>query len=299
MSYFVRITNRVVGPFDEVQLLEMKSRGKISSLTEISENNRSDWQRAESFPFLYETVRSNEPDHPAGSNTSNTYSLSSPPAYGTADWFYSMNGTEGHGPVTAATIEQMLWSQQLNGNSFVWQQGQNARLIRNEQRFSHLGDSTNSVPAENTGSLENIGAKIFRRVAASLDSTSDSASALSRHTFICLAAFPFTGAAGIHDFYAKRDGLGAVHIVCLVPWIFLLLFVAISTILGSLGIHVNVDWFDSFSPGMHSPNIHGIERTGNLVLLCFIVLPFVSYVMAMTEIVVVTKDGRNRELKRS
>ena len=52
MSYFVRISGKIFGPFDETQLLEMKSKGKISRMTEVSENKR-DWQPAETLMFLY------------------------------------------------------------------------------------------------------------------------------------------------------------------------------------------------------------------------------------------------------
>ena len=52
MSYFVRISGNVFGPYDESQLLEMKSKGKIARITEISENE-CDWRAAETFDFLY------------------------------------------------------------------------------------------------------------------------------------------------------------------------------------------------------------------------------------------------------
>ena len=146
MAYFVRIKSRVFGPFNETQLLEMKSKGKITRSTEISEN-KSDWQAAELFHTLYEpasgvvpSVSANEP----------------------ADWFYSVNGTEGYGPVTATAIEQMLRSGQLHNNCYIWQQGQNARFIKNELRFSHPDDrSTVVVEREGTfGKNPNIGGKI-------------------------------------------------------------------------------------------------------------------------------------------
>ena len=121
MSYFVRIKGRAFGPFDEPQLLEMKSQGRISRTTEISEN-RIDWQAAESLTFMF-------PQEPANAGQS---SPNEP-----ADWFYSLNGKEGYGPVTATAIEQMLRSGQLNDNSYVWQQGQNARFIKSEPRFSN------------------------------------------------------------------------------------------------------------------------------------------------------------------
>ena len=150
MSYFVRIKSRVFGPFDESQLLEMKSKGKITRVTEISDN-KSDWQTAESFTFLYEP----EPAYVAPS-------VSQPSAHEPADWFYSINGTEGYGPVTAMAIGQMLRSGQLSDNSYVWQQGQNARLIKKEPRFSSPLGGSSAAPssAVYTGDMANIGGEI-------------------------------------------------------------------------------------------------------------------------------------------
>ena len=151
MSYFVRIKSRVFGPFDESQLLEMKSKGKITRLTEISENKR-DWQGAESYPFLYESTHS-------------APSPSQPSADDPADWFYSVNGTEGYGPVTATAIEQMLRSGSLSNNSYVWQQGDNARLVKNEPRFSAPSSSTTTrstslTPVDHAENTANLGGEI-------------------------------------------------------------------------------------------------------------------------------------------
>jgi len=52
MSYFTRINGQVFGPYDQSQLLVMRSKGKIARTTEISENKR-DWKAAETFTFLY------------------------------------------------------------------------------------------------------------------------------------------------------------------------------------------------------------------------------------------------------
>jgi len=151
MAYFVRIKGKAFGPFDELQLLEMKSKGKITKSTEVSLNSKDDWQSAETFPFLFE---------PAQVTHSAPQSFSNEPA----DWFYSLNGTEGYGPVTGAAIEQMLQSGQLARDSYVWQQGQNARLVKNEPRFSGGGSvPQSSAPIGNTGhtgNTANIGGEI-------------------------------------------------------------------------------------------------------------------------------------------
>ena len=147
MSYFVRIKSRVFGPFDESQLLEMKSKGKITRMTEVSEN-KSDWHSAEAFTFLFESTPSGHPAPQPSANES-------------ADWFYSVNGTEGYGPVTATAIEQMLRSGSLSNNSYVWQQDENARLIKNEPRFSPpASTSTSLTPVDNTNNTAYIGGEI-------------------------------------------------------------------------------------------------------------------------------------------
>ena len=125
MSYFVRIKGKIFGPFEESQLLEMKSKGKITHRTEVSENNQRDWQSADTFTFLFEPVQKASPEPPQ------------PTAAAITDgWFYSTNGKEGHGPVAATEIEQMLQSGQLDGKSYVWQQGKTAGLIKNEPFFA-------------------------------------------------------------------------------------------------------------------------------------------------------------------
>ena len=150
MAYFVRIKSRVFGPFDEPQLLEMKSKGKITRVTEVSENKYA-WQAAETLTFLYEPVQT-PPQTPTA--------WASPEP---AEWFYSINGTEGYGPITATAIEQMLQSGQLSGNSYVWQQGQNARFIKSEPRFSGTGGTPmipSSVTSTTRSDTPNIGGEI-------------------------------------------------------------------------------------------------------------------------------------------
>ncbi|MDR0328831.1 MAG: DUF4339 domain-containing protein [Planctomycetaceae bacterium] len=159
---YIRITGRVFGPFDESQLLEMKAKGRVTRTTEMSDN-RSDWQLAESFEWLFPSRQTSSPSSPSSSSANEP-----------ADWFYSLNGTEGFGPVTAAAIEQMLQSGQLSGNSYVWQQGQNARFVKNEPRFSNPGASSSTSPRPgegdgDTGTSEPVDTGgMLRHLAASL-----------------------------------------------------------------------------------------------------------------------------------
>ena len=100
---------------------------------------------------------------------------------------------------------------------------------------------------------------------------------------------------GIHDFYAKRNRHGITHVACLGPWIFMIFFVAISSVLGSLGVHVRIDWFDSIT----APNsLSSVERAGSFVIFLFLVLPLASWVMALVDIINITKDGLGREMER-
>ena len=122
MAYYIRFKGKPIGPYEESQLLEMKSKGKLARTTEISED-KVDWHNAEEFDFLgFQRGESGTPSE-----------------YEPADWFYSENGKDGYGPVTATTIREKLQSGQLSGNSYVWQQGQNARFIKDESFFSGTG----------------------------------------------------------------------------------------------------------------------------------------------------------------
>ena len=168
MPYFVRIRGKAFGPFDDKQLEDMKTQGKLGKATEISEN-KVDWQPAETLEFLFPPSQQQSSGPPMDFSPSSGGQVypSGGQVYGTqtpqeqADWYYSLNGTEGYGPLTAGTIEQMLRLGQLNANSYVWQQGQNARFIKNEPRFSGSGGGTLSrAPVENTGDMADIGGEI-------------------------------------------------------------------------------------------------------------------------------------------
>jgi uncharacterized membrane protein YhaH (DUF805 family) len=144
MQHYIRIRGKVFGPFGEDQLKEMKTKGKLSRTSEVSEN-KVDWFPAENLEFLFPPMPASSQPAPSqttssGASTSNP----SPVNSGTANvvpsepaiWFYSVNGTEGFGPVTQTTIVQMVQSGTLRGESLVWQQGQSAQQIRTVQIFA-------------------------------------------------------------------------------------------------------------------------------------------------------------------
>jgi hypothetical protein len=140
---------------------------------------------------------------------------------------------------------------------------------------------------------EKVGAFVQKVVDSFNVSEPESIPLLSRHTFVFLAIS--AGTFGVHDFYAKRNGQGAIHIACWVPWL-VMLFSATSTILlRVLGVEVEIHWFDWVQS--HS-SLENAEWTVYCSLLFFVVIPIASHVMAMFEIVLVTKDGTGREFER-
>ena len=159
MTYFIRIRGKAFGPFSEEQFKDMKANGKLSKTTEVSEN-KTDWQLAETLEFLYPPPPSPSHQSSSGSSTSSAaYGVQTPsqPAQEPADWYYSLDGADGYGPITVASIEQMLRSKQLSGNSYVWRQGENARLVKNEPRFAGSSIRTSTV---NTEDMADIGGEI-------------------------------------------------------------------------------------------------------------------------------------------
>jgi chaperonin cofactor prefoldin len=125
MQYYIKINDKAFGSFDENELIEMKTKGKLCRTSEISEN-RSDWFPATELEFLFPAQSvlptKNEVTHqPASSEPS--------------DWFYTVNGQEGFGPVTASAIRQMILSGTLRAESLVWQPEQNAQPISSIQEF--------------------------------------------------------------------------------------------------------------------------------------------------------------------
>lgn len=135
MTYFVRIRGKAFGPFDEERLKEMKSKGKLGKATEVSEN-KIDWQPAGDLDFLFPSALP-----PALPDLAATQAGLEP-----ADWFYSVNGTDGYGPVTRAIVVQMLQAGTLQGESLVWKQGQNARALKTEPAFSGTGGAGSNFP---------------------------------------------------------------------------------------------------------------------------------------------------------
>ncbi|MDR2441363.1 MAG: DUF805 domain-containing protein [Planctomycetaceae bacterium] len=125
MSYYIQIRNKAFGPFNTEQLLEMKDNGKLGRLTYISEN-KIDWFTAENLEFLFSVpLQATQQNHTAlhTSHTEQTESVTPEPV----NWFYSLNGINGYGPVTVSAITQMLKSGTLNAKSIVWQEGQNEK----------------------------------------------------------------------------------------------------------------------------------------------------------------------------
>jgi hypothetical protein len=145
MAYYIRLRGKSFGPFTEEQLQEMKNNGKLGKTSEISEN-KTDWLSASEIAFLFPTSMlqsaSQEGLQTTTGNIATTSLLHSEPA----EWFYSINGTEGYGPVTLSAIRQMIQSKSLIAESLVWQQGQNAQEIQYVPTFAgYFNSSSNAL----------------------------------------------------------------------------------------------------------------------------------------------------------
>jgi len=112
---------------------------------------------------------------------------------------------------------------------------------------------------------------------------------LSRFTYIFLAVF--VGIFGIHNFYAKRNMLGAIHVAFLAPWMIFLVFLASSSFLAGLGFPVGIDWLSAMS-------LENMRRSFGWMIFFFVVLPTISELIAMAQIVCITSDGIGREFER-
>lgn len=238
MPYYVRIRGKAFGPFDEEQLKEMKSKGKLGRTTEISEN-KVEWQTAENVSFLF------TPSATLGlsSSAANPFQSQSFSASEPADWFYSVNGAEGYGPVTRSAILQMLQAGTLQGESLVWQQGQNAQRLNTVQAFS--GQAMPSPPTAYPPQLHQPSypqqqqqqpqqqftpggnlfcsacgnsvvptAHICPQCGSPINRSGlfSSAGQKSRMTYILLALFLF-GTFGSHNFYAGRTGPAVAQLI--------------------------------------------------------------------------------------
>ena len=253
MAYFIRTKGKIFGPFDESQLLEMQAKGKLSRMTEISANNKNNWQSAEAFPFLNKPVQAAVPEPlppplplppPSASASAST----------PAGWFYSLNGKEGYGPVTVTEIDRMIRSGQLNGKSYVWQQGENAGFIKDEPLFSGLisgtthstqdsHPSTSPVSVDYTGNTAGHGsgfqqfqppvatglfchacgnpvlitAQICPRcgspVARLNASGTGATNSVQKERLVYVFLALIFGAFGVHNFYANRLSIAVIQLV--------------------------------------------------------------------------------------
>ncbi|MDR2757098.1 MAG: GYF domain-containing protein [Planctomycetaceae bacterium] len=238
MQYYIKIRDKAFGPFDEEQLLEMKTKGKFCKTTEVSED-KTGWVTAENLEFLFPT----SPPQPTSPETYNVTLLqrdismknidsSVPPEL--AIWFYSVNGTEGFGPVTHTTIVQMIQAGTLRGESLIWQQGQNAQQIRAVQTFTEYFSSSTmpssyqqqtgfqpenaslfcsscGQPVVQTAQIcPRCGSPIIRHNNISTMFTGQGTK--SRLIYILLALF-FFGTFGSHNFYAERTKQATIQLV--------------------------------------------------------------------------------------
>jgi S1-C subfamily serine protease len=134
MQYYIRIRGKVFGSFDEDKLRDMRTKGKLSRTSEVSEN-KVEWFPAENLEFLFPPALSETASSGTSISNSNSGTTNLPPSE-PAIWFYSVNGTEGFGPVTQTAIVQMIQTGTLRGESLVWQQGKDVQKIQDIRIFA-------------------------------------------------------------------------------------------------------------------------------------------------------------------
>jgi uncharacterized membrane protein YhaH (DUF805 family)/predicted RNA-binding Zn-ribbon protein involved in translation (DUF1610 family) len=140
MAYYIQIRNKAFGPFNTEQLSEMKFNGKISRTTLISEN-KIDWVNAENLEFLFTVAAKNDQQVSVTTNASSalsTVTWTPEPV----NWFYSLDGKDGYGPVTVSAIIQMINSGTLHPDSVAWQEGQFAKKLIELPQFSKQFNNT-------------------------------------------------------------------------------------------------------------------------------------------------------------
>lgn len=148
MSYYVRIRGKAFGPFDQAQIEEMKSQGKISRTTEISED-RVGWYSAADVDFLFpKSVELPSPPEIRPAHGTAPHSSSEPTV-----WLYSVDGNAGYGPVSATKINELFVTRVLTENSLVWREGENARYLREVREFAGLSRTRKTTKKNASGSF--------------------------------------------------------------------------------------------------------------------------------------------------
>jgi hypothetical protein len=156
MQYYIRLKGKPFGPFDENQLADMKSKGKISPSSEISAD-RVNWQAASTLDFLFPAVTSAQPQQ--AQLSASTYQAQPAMDFGTQFspqeqkiWYYSFDGNSGYGPETQSTVVQMIQSRQLNGQSYVWKEGQTAVFAQSVDVFAPYFSGTRTADTNRASS---------------------------------------------------------------------------------------------------------------------------------------------------
>ena len=211
------------------------------------------------------------------------------------NYFYADANGQKQGPVTEHELQELADQEIINPNTRLITDSGHKGLAGQIPglKFNH---STPFSGGTKVGSIVN-------KIVETFESNPETTPLLSRFTFIILAAIPFTGMAGIHALYAKRNVMGLIHFLCMVPWILFFLFTVVTSFFGAIGIQIQVDWFSSSSMQadfMRGPDsaMRAVQRTLGWTYLLFFALPIISYLLALAEIVHVTKDGHGREFER-
>ena len=127
-AYFFRIRGRVFGPFSEAQAQEMVNKGKVGRTSDISED-RINWSQAGNYENLFPKAASQETS--PSQATTQTQATSAGLPGESAEWYYSVDGESGFGPVTKSTIDNLIEMGTLGPENLVWKEGETANKLMN------------------------------------------------------------------------------------------------------------------------------------------------------------------------
>jgi GYF domain 2/Domain of unknown function (DUF4190) len=131
-DWYVRKQGRVLGPFNQSQLVSLRDRGQLAEDHDVSQDRRS-WIKAAELPGVF--ARAAEPQPQAQPSRGGqvewpTFGLAEDPAsaqarpaaQADASWFIA-RGDSHQGPMSHSDVQRMIHIGELGPNTLVWKQG--------------------------------------------------------------------------------------------------------------------------------------------------------------------------------
>lgn len=114
-KHFVRISGKILGPFDVTQLRSLKDRGRLRPEHEVS-LNRQNWMPASQLSGLFSEASAQKSPF-----TSEMVDQSQQPTQA-VEWYYA-TGEEQQGPVSYKQLKKLVAQGLLTGDDLIWHSG--------------------------------------------------------------------------------------------------------------------------------------------------------------------------------